>query len=254
MRLSASAPGRSACTRCIVAGAWVVAATCLVAMIAGCEHAPGYPPQPIASPAEVTDFTTLFNQNCAACHGRKGQNGPAIDLGNPEYQALAEDDAINTWVSGGMPGTEMPAFAQSSGGMLSNHQIDALIAGMRKAWSKPNALGGATPPDYADSGSGDTHKGEQAYQARCAGCHAATAQQITSPGYLSLVANQALRSIIIAGRPDIGHPDWRHDGPQGQAATPLSAEEVDNIVAYLASLRSQKQPAVPGASGAQAGR
>ena len=95
--------------------------------LAGCGHAPGYPPQPVATPAEVADFATLYSQNCAACHGRNGQNGPAIDLGNPEYQALADDDVLNSWISGGIPGTEMPAFAQSAGGALSNRQIDAPI-------------------------------------------------------------------------------------------------------------------------------
>ena len=81
--------------------------------------------------------------------------------------------------------------------------------------------------------------GEQTYQARCASCHAdAGQQQITSPDYLALVGDQALRTIIIAGRPDIGQPDWRHDEPGGKPRSPLSAQDVDDIVAYLASLRS----------------
>ena len=61
----------------------------------------------------VTDFATLYGQNCAACHGANGQNGPAIDLANPEYQALVDDATLRKWISGGMPGTEMPAFAES---------------------------------------------------------------------------------------------------------------------------------------------
>jgi mono/diheme cytochrome c family protein len=225
------------------------------ALAGGCAHAPGYPPKAIASPDEVTDFATLFNQNCAACHGRNGQNGPAIDLGNPEYQALAEDDVLSSWISGGIPGTEMPAFAKSSGGMLSNDQIEALIAGMRKQWARPNAFGGAVPPPYEQPETADPHRGAEAYRARCAGCHAASPQQITSQTYLALVADQQLRSIIIAGRPDIGHPDWRHDAPEGKPAAPLSAEEVDNIVAYLGTLRNP-QPATTGAPAPtpQAGR
>lgn len=221
-------------------------AACAAAVVSDCAHAPGYPPNPMVNPGQVTDFATLYGQNCAACHGKNGQNGPAIDLGNPEYQALADDDALNTWISGGIPGTEMPAFAKSSGGTLSNQQIDALIAGMRKQWARPNAFGGAAPPPYEQPQTADPHRGEQAYRARCAGCHAASPQQITSPNYLALVADQQLRSIIIAGRPDIGQPDWRHDGP-----TPLSAEEVDDIVAYLGSLR---KPQSPSAATTQAGR
>ena len=100
---------------------------------------------------------TLYSQNCAACHGANGQNGPAIDLGNPEYQALVDDATLRKWISGGMPGTEMPAFAQSAGGMLTDAQVNALIAGMRKEWSQPNVFAGATPPPYAQIASGDAH-------------------------------------------------------------------------------------------------
>jgi len=49
-----------------------------------------------------------------------------------------------------------------------------------------------------------------------------------------LVSDQALRSIVVAGRPDIGHPDWRNDKP----GSPLSAQNVTDIVTYLGSLRS----------------
>ena len=211
----------------------------LAALTAGCGPAPGYPPQPVAQPENITDFSTLYNQNCAACHGANGQNGPAIDLANPEYQALVDDATLRKWISSGMPGTEMPAFAQSAGGMLTDAQVNALIAGMRQAWSRPNAFAGATPLPYAQTVSGDTARGQQIYASRCAGCHDAAKQDITSPDYLSLVSDQALRSIVIAGRPDIGQPDWRHDGQN--SPTPLSAQEVDNIIAYLASLRTPTQ-------------
>ncbi len=220
---------------------------CFTALLGGCGHAPGDPPNPILRPTDVTDFATLYGQNCAACHGANGQNGPAIDLANPEYQALVDDATLRKWVSGGMPGTEMAAFAQSAGGMLTDAQVNALIAGMRSQWLRPNVYGSATPPAYAQSQAGDLHRGQQSYQARCAACHGSSRQEITSPIYLSLVGDQALRSIIIAGRPDIDQPDWQHDGPGGKPAAPLSTEEVDDIVMYLASLRNMasRQAASP---------
>src|SRR5271166_2330543 len=132
----------------------------------------------------------------------------------------------------------MEAFAQSAGGMLTDAPVNALIAGMRRQWSRPNVYGSATPPAYAQSQAGDLHRGQQSYQARCAACHGSSRQEITSPIYLSLVGDQALRGIIIAGRPDIDQPDWQHDGPGGKPAAPLSTEEVDDIVMYLASLRN----------------
>lgn len=213
-------------------------AAAIAALASGCGHAPGYPPDPTPRPDAVTDFTTLYSQNCAACHGANGQNGPAIDLANPEYQALLDDATLRKWISGGMPGTEMPAFAQSRGGMLTDAQVDALVAGMRQQWSRTNTFSGATPPPYAQAEAPDPHRGQLAYQAHCASCHAPSPQQISSPAYLTLVGDQALRDIIVAGRPDIGQPDWRGDAPAGKTATPLSGADVDDIVSYLASSRN----------------
>lgn len=230
-------------------------AAAFAAVMAGCGHAPGYPPDPVQRPDAITDFATLYSQNCAACHGSKGQNGPAIDLANPEYQALVDDATLRKWISGGMPGTEMPAFAQSQGGMLTDAQVNALVAGMRQQWSRPNPFAGAMPPAYAETQSGDAKRGELAYQSHCAGCHRASEQQVTSPTYLALVGDQALRTIVIAGRPDIGQPDWRNDVPAGHASAPLSGGDVSDIVSYLASLRDASpqlaENAVPGQSSAE---
>lgn len=216
--------------------------------LAGCGfHA--NPPETIARPSDVLDFPTLYKQNCSACHGENGSGGPAIDLANPEYEALIDDATLRKLISAGMPGTQMPAFAQSSGGMLTDAQVGSIVDGMRKAWSRPNAFGGATPPPYAQSAAGDAQRGEKTYQARCAICHASSSQQITNPTYLALVGDQTLRSLIIAGSPDIGQPDWRHDSAGGKAAAPLTAQDVDDVVAYLASLRN---PASGGSGNAPA--
>jgi cytochrome c oxidase cbb3-type subunit 3 len=213
---------------------------CLAFVLGGCSQPPGYPrTAPAVPPDQVTDFHVLFEKNCQACHGAGGENGPAMDLANPEFQALVDDNTLRNIISKGLPGTQMPAWAQSAGGMLTDQQIDALIAGMRKEWSKPNASGGATAPPFAQNQAGDAQRGQQVYQARCAGCHQGPKrQQLLSPVYLSLVGDQALRSIIIAGRPDIGQPDWQHDNPGAAAGQPLSDGNVTDIVAYLHSLRN----------------
>lgn len=213
-------------------------AASLVLLIAGCKNPPGYPPPPAARPDQVVDFTSLYGQNCAGCHGAAGENGPATDLANPEYQALVDDATLRKVIANGMPGTLMPAFAESAGGTLTDRQVDALVAGMRERWQKPNALGGTTPPPYAQAAPGDEQRGEQAYKMRCAICHQDSPQEITGKTYLALVSDQALRTSIIAGRPDIGQPDWQHDSRDGKPATPLSSQEVDDIVTYLSTLRS----------------
>ncbi len=212
----------------------------LALLTAGCNAMPGDPRSgPPIPPDQVTDFHILYNRNCQACHGANGRNGPAIDLANPEYEALIDDTTLRRIVANGMPGTEMPAWAQSAGGMLTDAQVNALVAGMRREWARPNAFAGGTPPPYAQNQTGDAKRGQQTYQARCASCHHTPAhQQVTSPVYLSLVSDQMLRTLIIAGRPDIRQPDWRHDTPNGGAGQPLSAQDVTDIVAYLHALRN----------------
>jgi cytochrome c oxidase cbb3-type subunit III len=217
-----------------------VAALALAAGLAGCDAAPGASKaDEYTRPDQVTDFHTLYAANCQACHGANGQGGPAMDLGNPEYQALIDDATLKKWISNGMPGTEMPAFAQSAGGMLTDQQVDAIVAGMRSEWRKPDSFGGGAAPPYAQPDGGNAEHGQQVYQARCASCHQTPArQQVTSPVYLALVSDQVLRTIIIAGRPDIGQPDWRHDSANASSGTPLSPQDVTDLVTYLHSLRN----------------
>ncbi|HZZ40141.1 MAG TPA: cytochrome c [Acidobacteriaceae bacterium] len=221
---------------------WIIAAAALPLLLAlaGCEQMPGARAEahPPLRPDRILDFHTLYNQNCQACHGADGQNGPAIDLANPEYLTMTDDATLRKIIASGMPGTQMPAWAQSAGGMLTDQQIDAIVSGMRKEWAKPDVFAGVTPPPLQQPAGGDADHGEQAYQAHCAMCHNGPArQQLTSSVYLSLISDDALRSIIVAGRPDIGQPDWRHDSAKGAPETPLTGQQITDIVAYLGSLR-----------------
>ena len=213
-------------------------AASLLLLCAGCKNPPGYPEPAPERPSQVADFNTLYGDNCAACHGANGEHGPAADLANPEYQALIDDATLHNVIAKGMGGTLMPAFAKSAGGTLTDAQINDLVAGMRQRWQKPNAFEGATPPPYAQAKPGDAKRGEQVYQARCGICHKQSPQEITGKTYLALVSDQALRTFIIAGRHDIGQPDWRHDSRDGNPATPLTSQEVDDIVTYLSILRN----------------
>jgi cytochrome c oxidase cbb3-type subunit 3/ubiquinol-cytochrome c reductase cytochrome c subunit len=219
-------------------------------LLSGCgKTAPGYPGPAPLPPDQIMSFTTLFHENCAACHGVSGQDGPAMDLNNPEYQAIVSSATLRQIISNGMPGTEMPAFAQSAGGMLTARQVDAIVSGIRKRWFSAATLAGANPPPYAQSKPGNVQQGQQVYQQRCAICHQSGSQDITDPAYLALMSDQAIRVEIIAGRPDIGQPDWRHDSPGGKATTPLTNQQVDDLVTYLSSLR---KPAIPTGSAVNA--
>lgn len=231
-----------------------VLAASIALWFAGCENPPGYPPPAPLRPSQVEDFASLYGENCAACHGAMGENGPATDLANPAYQALVDDATVHNVIAKGMPGTLMPAFARSAGGTLTDKQIDVLVTGMRSRWQKPNAFGGATPPTYAQAKPGDANRGQQAYALRCAICHKDSPQEITGKTYLALVSDQALRTFIIAGRSDIGQPDWQHDSRDGKPTTPLTPQEVDDIVTYLSTLRNPAAISQQAGNAAKTGR
>lgn len=140
----------------------------------------------------------------------------------------------------GVAGTTMPAFAQSAGGMLTDQQIDSIVGGIRR-WAKPAALDGQSPPPYSSEAPGDAARGATVYETYCASCHGAGARggthasSIIDPSYLALVSNQGLRTTVIAGRPDLGSPDWRNDVP----GKPMSDQDVSDVVAWLAAQRPQ---------------
>ena len=191
-------------------------------------------------PEEVRDFAILYSQNCAGCHGQDGQGSAALGLANPIYLAIASDDTIRRVTARGVPGTLMPAFAKSSGGTLTDEQVEILVRDMRARWARPPETLGATPPPYSASEPGDPVRGAAAYGVFCAGCHGpegkgtAKGSSIVDGSFLALVSDQSLRTTVIAGRPDLGQPDWRHDVP-GRVMTP---QEVSDVVAWLAAKRN----------------
>jgi cytochrome c oxidase cbb3-type subunit 3 len=208
---------------------------------AACGRAPGRPAvnSEAISPNKIMDFNSLYASNCAGCHGPDGKGSAAIGLGNPVYLAIADDATIRRVTVKGVPGTVMPAFAQESGGMLTDGQIDAIVGGIRARWAKPDALRGADPPPYSAQGSGDQKRGESVYGVYCSSCHGAAgrgggrAKSIVDGSYLSLVSDQYLRTTVIAGRPEIGNPDWRDNVP----GKPMAPEDVSDVVAWLVAQR-----------------
>jgi mono/diheme cytochrome c family protein len=209
--------------------------------VAGCGSPPGQPRKDseTLAPNQVMDFGTLYAQNCAACHGADGSGGAAIALANPVYLAIADDSGVRAIIATGVRGTSMPAFAQHAGGMLTDKQIDVLVGGIRARWSRPGVLDGANPPSYAATSPGDAQHGQAVYGTYCESCHGRDARggpkgsAISDNAFLALVSDQGLRTIVIAGRPELGAPDWRGNTP----GRPMSDQDVTDVVAWLASRR-----------------
>ena len=236
--------------RCAV---YVIATMPIVLLVLmGCDAMPGRP-RPAdrpTLPSQVMGFAELYGQSCAGCHGANGRLGAARPLYDPIYLALVPPDRLRMIVAQGVPGTAMPGFASAAGGSLTEAQVDALVQGILKHWSRPSPSPDVPLPLYAatmvvtsDSPAGNPERGLTVYTEACASCHGADGTGGTKGGsvvdaaYLALVSDQALRTTVIAGRIDLGMPDWRSYIP-GQ---PLTAQQISDVVAWLVS---QRQPVV----------
>jgi mono/diheme cytochrome c family protein len=205
-----------------------------VLLTSACEP-PGKPKREI-SPAEVTDFNTLFSENCSGCHGANGRDGAGRPLNDPLYLAVIPRQTLQSIIENGREGTAMPAWARSQGGPLYPKQIAALVDGIEKNWAKPVNLEGVVVPAYSgSSATGDPARGKKLFGRDCFICHGkgAPVGSVTDPAVLALASDQYLRTSILFGRLDFGMPNFRNLS-LGRA---LSDQDVTDLVAYLSSLR-----------------
>ena len=222
---------------------YLCASAVLSLLLSGCSSPHGQPQgdSEAVAPSQVSDFATLYSQNCAGCHGAQGRGGAAIALANPVYLAIVDEASMRRVIANGRHGTSMSAFAQSAGGMLTDKQIDVITSGILSNWSRKRILDESNPPSYAANTAGNAGLGELVYRTYCASCHGPGGQggpkgsAITNDSFLALVSDQELRTIVIAGRSELGAPDWRGNVP----GKPMTDQEITDVVAWLASRRVQ---------------
>lgn len=212
----------------------------LVLALAACDP-PGKPKPVPPSSRDITDFTTLYGENCAGCHGIDGRNAPGRILNDPLYLALIPRAELVNIVTNGRPGTPMPAWSTDQGGPLTPKQITALVDGIESRWAKPQQFqnGSLLPYAAAQGEQGDPARGKKLFLRDCFMCHGPGARigPVTDPSFLGLSSDQFLRTSILVGRPDLGMPDYRFLN-MGHA---LAAQDVADLTAYLGSLRPAEQ-------------
>ncbi len=224
-------------------------------LAAGCDL-PGRPdPADRPVPADqVTDFGPLYATNCAGCHGAAGKLGPAPPLNDPIFLAIVPDSELLRVITEGRTVTPtqkspMPGFARDRGGPLTAAQVKALAEGIKKRWGPASPKAQSLPPYLAPARAKAANKegGARVFARACAGCHGGQGQggkdgerqigAINDQAFLALISDQALRRIVLTGRPDLGMPAF--DGNKGRPSEfrPLSETEIDELVALLASWR-----------------
>ncbi len=193
----------------------------------------------VVDPRTILGFEYLYGTNCAGCHGAKGEGGPAVGLASPRYLSIVSDSALRGAIALGRRGTAMPAFAQSAGGMLSDAQVDALVAGVR-AWAPKGEKQGPLASVCDRPSSGDARRGARAFGDACGSCHGVDGRgskgvgSIVDESFLALVSDSSLCATYVAGRPDLGCP-----GAPSIGASRPTAEDVTDGVAWIATHRKK---------------
>jgi len=240
----------------ILRGLWLAF---LAGAVAGCDL-PGRPrpSDRYVPPREERAFAVLFQRNCAGCHGADGKLGPAPPLNNKLFLALVPDAELKRVIAAGRTGTLMPAFAESDGGSLAAEQVEVLARGIKTHWAPIEPAPEAAPSylltqaERALARSGDREQGARVFARACASCHGErgeggrqggaadgkTVGAINDPDFLVLTSDQALRRHVIVGRPDLGMPDYRDPAGRLPGFRALSAQDVANVTALLASWRA----------------
>jgi cytochrome c oxidase cbb3-type subunit III len=231
-----------------------------LAALSGCGRLPGKPKEADRwKPPEANmDFADLYQTNCLACHSNGRTLGASISMNNPPYLAVIPKETLRKVVADGIPQTSMPGYSSKAGGLLTDDQINVLVEGIYN-WAKGREVPTDNLPPYS-AALGEAERGEAVFAQDCANCHGSEgagvpgkAGSVVDPTYLSLVSNQYLRTVVIAGRPELGMPGFRDYVP----GKPMSAEEISDVVAWLSSRReataSGEQPtqATEATAGAQ---
>jgi cytochrome c oxidase cbb3-type subunit III len=247
-----------------------------VLVTVGCNvNMPGKPdPKNRPVPADkILAFEVLYGQNCAGCHGKDGKLGPAPPLNDPLFRAIVPTSALEKAVNQGRPGTPMAAFGHDNGGPLTAAQIQVLVyqiqgvpyrvdqkrfevipdeKGLASLWKAPGPAP-AGIPSYSSSAGGSPHQGATLFGQACAMCHGKKGDGIEKGGkavnkindrvFLSLISDQALRRIIITGRPDLKMPNYAEKAGRPEDFQPLTSSQIDDLVALLGAWR--KGTAIP---------
>jgi mono/diheme cytochrome c family protein len=123
--------------------------------------------------------------------------------------------------------------------MLSDAQIDALVAGIR-VWAPQGEAHGPLASVCDGSLSGDARRGARAFADACGSCHGVDGRgskgvgSIVDESFLALVSDSSLCATFVAGRPDLGCP-----GSRSMGASKPTAEDVADGVAWVATHRKR---------------
>jgi mono/diheme cytochrome c family protein len=168
------------------------------------------------SPARLAGAgRSLFQEQCARCHGDKGDRVPVAPLASKEFLDSRSDTQLVTAIGEGVG--VMPGFRQGRNPALSEEQVRAVVAYLRVN----------VDANVADR----IHRGRDLYLAKCLSCHGERGDRtpsvsLAAPEYLRRVGEDTLATAISDGKGQM--PGF----VRAKGGT-LSSEDVAALVAYL---------------------
>lgn len=184
----------------------------------------------------------VYKQYCFVCHGTGTYSRwdktfkrfvPAVRA--ESLRISASLDYLETNISKGRPGTQMPAWEKQAGGLL-----PAEIKGVAEY-----LRGGAPEPKLAGlSVSGDSARGASLYLRNCAGCHGAggrggIAPEIGNPVFQQAASDGFIVRTIRYGRIGTAMPAFQRPG-----SPVLNDQDIADVLAFLRSLAPAANVAV----------
>ena len=175
----------------------------------------------------IADAAALYQRNCAACHGERGDGRSRArdslstkprDFSADEAREELPRDYMMAIVRDGKYGRAMAGRK----GRLTEAQMEAIVDFIRAAFMPP-------PPGTPAA------RGRQLYRTNCAGCHGDRGQGGIEHGTLRIPAiSRALgRAGLDAPAMDAALASERHGTLRGGFATKLPAPDREAIVTYV---------------------
>lgn len=189
----------------------------------------------------------LYAEFCQACHGPQGE---AVGDG-PAFVAIEYDpETAREIIAGGQDtalndGALMPAYGEADGGLLTDAQINDLLAYMA-TWGT-----GDTPPlpapniradvERVEGYPGDPQAGAVVYATSCYGCHGPKGKGRGVENFPGFTVSGDTLAVVRTGTGSDTMP-----GFAAAVGGPLSEQQLDDLDAYLASWTLPVEPSESG--------
>lgn len=180
----------------------------------------------------------LYAQNCAVCHGPKGEGRVGATLAK-DWPSIRPELRVKATIENGVPGSPMPAWSQKKGGPLTDEEIEAIVLYIL-SWETggvppltPTPTFTPRPPITPVPGvEGDPNRGAILYAQNCIVCHGPNGEgRVGAPlakYWPSIRPDLRVKETISNGVPGSPMPAWSQE-----KGGPLSEQDIDDIVAFV---------------------